>query len=167
MRLFDPREVAHHTGVSAASLRDWRFRGLLEEIGQLRPNGRWGYGYGDIAALAIAHLLASSRLVADLDFAIKLGRYATQFVWAHLKGDDDLTDLDRRYRDLPFIAAWPMGKDLQIELFEKLENATQYSVPGWIALDCRQVAEALRPRLSLLVELSRLDRDGKEGASKR
>ena len=77
---FDPLEIEAIGGPSPQKLRDWRHRGLLEDIGELR-SGRWAYGMTDVLILGCAALLVEQGIEIAPAMELAKGGQGLLFAW--------------------------------------------------------------------------------------
>jgi len=68
---FSPIDVERFAGVTPATLRGWRHRGLLTKFGKEQTNGRWLYSGTEVLAMAIGQHLMSAAV--DLKFGLWIG----------------------------------------------------------------------------------------------
>ena len=154
---FTPQQAEQFTNLSRDMLRDWRRRGLLQDIGSQSKTGRWTYALGDLIALAAAKTIES--LGVDLYRALEIGSKARAGIadWARSK------PLSENISKCPFLACWPIetGKKLtrygvregevEMLLVDDLNAIPKFAGFGAIVIDLRKVAfelpEALRELL--------------------
>ena len=77
---FDPAEIEALGGPPPEKLRDWRHRGLLEGIGELR-SGRWGYSMDDVLILGCAGLLVDNGMEIAPALELTKGGRGLLFAW--------------------------------------------------------------------------------------
>ena len=78
---FDPIEIEAIGGPSPQKLRDWRHRGLLKDVGELR-SGRWVYAMSDVLVLGCTGLLVDQGL--EIAPAIELAKAGQGLLFAWL-----------------------------------------------------------------------------------
>lgn len=88
-----PAEVGELTGVGPDTQRDWRRRGLIEDLGKQDAHGRWRYSSYDCLTLWIARRLVDAGFnIADvvpvaMISAGKLTRSKNTFLWMRRRAD--------------------------------------------------------------------------------
>ncbi|MER8491157.1 hypothetical protein NKH53_23245 [Mesorhizobium australicum] len=145
---YEPGAVAKHLGHSPDVFRDWRRRGLLEDVGTLKGNGKWKYSYGDLVRLAIANFLIARRITVDLRDALQVAGAAVPYVIARLR-PEDWPQQFRAHFEIGYLAAWVNrdGDALQIEYFHSIANF-KFNVPGHLVINFDSLAAEMRGQLS-------------------
>lgn len=160
-RFFQPSAIEALTGVSPTKLRDWRRRGLIDDLGVYAlPGGSWttdakhpdigdrptwAYRQGDVLCLAVAVVLTGLGL--ELTTALDIARDVRTPLRQRIEGKA------ARYR---FMIAYPsaMGavvqhedKPTQAALLSDLNSLSKYGTPGAIVVDLEHMAASLPEQL--------------------
>lgn len=133
-----PSQVAQLSGISVDKIRDWRRRGLIEELGSFAGN-KWQYSLLDASVFACAAVLNQSGY--SLDRCLLIARMMRQPVYARL-GQRSISEiaLNKRFWIFSFTSE---KKTPDFWLVENLEEIPEVPSSSFIVVDNDQLTQEL------------------------
>lgn len=141
-RLYTPTDVETATGgaVTPTILRDWRRRGLLNDIGRSDEGGRWRYLRGEVCALAVASHLVEKGLTIERAIGFASRMRAAVIAW--LTSEPTEFDREIRERHLLVVGYETRGK-FQVHQFNDPGHFSDLEIGVCHLVSPRWIAEAL------------------------
>lgn len=149
--VFDQADVTRLTGIGPVLLRAWRYRKLIEGVGQQeKANGPWSYKSGDVVVLACVRWLYASGLVSDLTLAVEIAKLATPQVWDFIR----FATLGKSFDRLPrYMIVPPQASAHTIRWAIEFPTPAIHGLafPAFLIVDCQRLAVELLPALGGMV----------------
>lgn len=137
---YRPSDIERIIGFAPATLRDWRRRGLLADIGHRDPNSAredWRYDDTDLLVLAILKSLLREGLM--ITSAIDAAFGLASFVTSHL-------NIDSREPDLCVVFPNQEG-EIEVGRAEDIADLEKVAAPASLIINLRTLADELPPEV--------------------